>query len=145
MQAKRLLKLADWLDEQSTKPDAPKFNLSFFGRRRANIDNTEANQCGTVACALGGAAVAGIFKHQGLRAEWTGFDAKSLKVFVNDANEGRYTGLSVSMPLFDISIEDSYFLFFPGVNYQGKQTNGKRGQRNVAKMIRKFVEHGGRF
>jgi hypothetical protein len=59
MKAKRLLRLADWLDRiAKTPPKTREFNLFYWKQNRA---------CGTVCCAVGEASLIPEFKKAGLK------------------------------------------------------------------------------
>lgn len=146
MHKRRLLKLADWLEAQADarKPDF-QFNLRMFGR----FAKTAAPlTCGTTACALGGAALAGLFKRQGLSFQidtsyiWRHHDEHNIHVIHTDQNGRRSLNFNAAQKLFGITKQEALHLFCPGEQHTGV-TDGKRGARNVAKMIREFVEAGG--
>lgn len=138
MYERRLLKLADWLDAQAVKPDFD-FDLDRFGMLEHGKSELT---CGTVACALGGAALSGLFKNEGLS-----FTSSGIFVSVRyTSRSGKvYFRYEAGAKLSGISYDAAQHLFYPGLNYtrHRQKLTGPRGARNVAKMIRKFVASGG--
>lgn len=66
---KKLIEIADFLEHfEERKPGKLKFNYRYFGKHTEKDHPPEGlNYCGTTACALGAAAIAGV---AGLKARW---------------------------------------------------------------------------
>jgi hypothetical protein len=128
MNKKRLLKLADLLEADADNSKGVKFDMEDWV---VMTNPKKPISCGTVACAMGLAALSGAFKRAGLGykidREW------GIEVTMHGAG----SGIKSAAELFDISFDEAEYLF---VEQTGK---GARGERKIAKLLRKFVQRGG--
>jgi hypothetical protein len=144
MHKKRLLKLADLVEQSVEKSHGRKgfqFDMNYWGY----VDDGKKPEfsCGTSACMMGVAALSGQFARQGLRyrVEETWL-AREIRLSMKSGTSG---GIEVGEELFDLTNEESQFLFYPEKWPEHAPRSGKRGARYAAKRVRKFVEHGGIF
>lgn len=136
MNKKRLLKLADLLEQDAKNKKGIKFDMRTWGM--AVDEETVGHSCGTVACAMGLAVVSGIFKEDGLcNAYGEVHLGKTFATHIMPKFAG-HTGFDAAALLFGIHIQDAHHLFSDGA-YEGEVT-GAKGERRVAERIRKFVE-----
>jgi hypothetical protein len=138
MNTERLLKLADLLEADAENEKGIKFDLGMWGE---STEQEPSQSCGTTACAMGLAAISGVFAHAGLACNWdylghvNGAPLRTMKITFN----GRIGGVSAGASLFEISHEQSAWLFMP-MNYgHGTPIQGAPGERAVANRIRDFV------
>jgi hypothetical protein len=131
MNKRRLLKLADLLEEDAANKKGIKFDLGLWGASDED-DAPVSVSCGTTACAMGLAVVSGAFKRAGLTNYYGDSGDRICPVF-----EG-YDGFEAAQRLFKISQDQSFFLFDQS-QYPIGSTSGARGERYVAKRIRDFV------
>lgn len=138
MNKRRLLKLADLLEADAKNKNGIQFNLGTWGLPSSGSKADPGVNCGTMACALGLAALSGKFKRAGLSfsAEPSIFHGKKRWVLAicHRKNVGSYAASS----LFEIPINTAEWLFLPS-HYRGGPITGKQGERRVAKRIRDFV------
>jgi hypothetical protein len=128
---RRLLKLADLLETDAKNRKGIRFDLSTWGNVEAA--DKPVLSCNTTACAMGLAAISGIFKKQGLDYELT--PSGNIAIHV----KGAYGGFSAAAELFSISHDESDWLFdYPSYGEAATLT-GAKGERMVAKRIRDFV------
>jgi len=132
---RRLLKLADMLEADAKNKKGIKFDIGTVGH--TNDDDVKPSlSCGTTACAMGLAAISGKFKRAGLSY----FCEKGSSGFILETTmygkEITYTEAAVQ--LFDISYQEAYLLFYPGY-YPEDKSEGAKGEREVAKRIRRLV------
>jgi len=140
---RRLLKLADVLDADAKNKKGIKFNLFLWGRV---TDESDVVSCGTTACAAGLAAISGVFAKQGLsyrvRKDQMS-DQFDLRITLNGRcrNGPTYDGSFLNIKrFFGLSVTEAEFIFTPRpYNEAGLPTEGAKGERAVAKRIRKFV------
>jgi hypothetical protein len=143
-QPKRLLKLADLLEEDADNPNGMKFNMGVWGKTK--VDGKLGVDCGTQGCAMGLAALSGIFKRQGLRYRYEqtydpttpwNHDAKEiLEMAIFHVDHPEDDELIAAAYLFGITMQDADYLFTP----DGKNpTTGKKAERRTAQKIREFV------
>lgn len=140
MNKKRLLKLADLLEADAKNKKGIKFDIYTLGRASQywddNGDRIEfdaAIDCGTIACAMGLAAISGEFKRAGLSYRID--DQHIVTTF-----KGRKMEFDLAAKrLFDISLREAEFLFTPAP-YPENKREGAAGERFVAKRIRDLVE-----
>lgn len=132
MNKRRLLKLADLLDEDAENKKGVKFDLAPV-LRKADGESYEGSElptwdCGTTACALGLWALSGKFR-----------DVSVVQITNKEfwPQYKSFVGRSAAEEYFEISEPQSRWLFLPS-GYQGV-TTGSRGERAVAKRIRDFV------
>lgn len=130
MNKRRLLKLAELLDEDAKNKKGIQFNLMSWGRIG---DENRPISCGTYGCAMGLAVVSGAFSREGLRPPdtWGGL-APRLRT-----NGRTYSGYLAAQKLFDIKPKEAEFLFSAN-SYEGR-INGAIAERRVAKRIRSFI------
>lgn len=132
MNKERLLKLSELLEKDANNPRGVKFDLSNWGLVG---DETKLLTCRTTACAMGLAAISGVFAKDGLsyRITTSGF----IVVHINDSRNVGVDGFEAAEILFGIDYDTAAWLFdTPG--YSSVAT-GARGERKVAKRIRDFV------
>lgn len=127
MKKERLLKLADLLEADAKNKTGLRFDMGNWG---TITDPTKPVSCGTTACAMGLAALSGAFKRAGLGYRISG---EQLLITMHD----RVDAMEAAEKLFGISYEEAEYLF---IDTAGE---GARGERAVAKQIRKFVARGG--
>lgn len=149
MNKRRLLKLADLLEADASNRKGLKFDLGVVAEPSDLKSKAPAVDCGTTACAMGLAAVSKVFKRAGLGfkvGEFKDSDDESgwratwyLKMTMHGTTCG-YDDAAVA--LFDISETEANFLFNPG-SYDDPTPKGAKGERFVARRIRKFVDKGG--
>lgn len=142
MKTRRLLKLADMLEADAKNKRGMRFDLATVVGATGSLvvvpDNYKPGpDCGTTGCAMGLAAVSGAFKRAGLSC-LLDKDYKTISITLHGA-ECDYDDAAVEV--FDISLYEAHYLFSPE-NYLDHQ-RGARGERTVAKRIRKFVDAGG--
>lgn len=128
-----LLKLADLLEADAVNPEGIKFDLAVWADlTHPNWSDKIPMDCGTKACALGLAAISGIFEGEGLTMG---------PVFPTLLKDGtRYTGYHAATHLFELTendMADSVYLFSPSA-YSGDIT-GAPAELQVAKRIRDLV------
>lgn len=123
MNKRRLLKLANLLEADAKNKTGIQFDMSTWG---VVHDKEKPMSCGTMACAMGLAALSGKFKRAGL-----GYSTRGSILHVT--MDGRGDGVRSACRLFEISLEEAEQLFIwpAGV--------GSQGERAAAKRIRKFV------
>lgn len=132
----RLLNVATFLD---TVPDN-RFN--YRGWVGPDWKGMQDLSCGTTACALGWAATMPEFQALGVRLLRTASNYGFVG-FEND-NPNDYFW-NVTKKIFDLSLEESRFLFLPNVNFVGMENSKYHGEDATAKMvadhIRAFVDY----
>jgi hypothetical protein len=126
MNKRKLLKLADLLEEDAEKKYGIKFDLRTWG----SVGNKERPlSCRTHACAMGLAALSGKFGiSYKLYSGCVSFDIKRY---------GSASGYGAAVDVFDIDISTAQWLFGSN-NYRLKR--GARAELQVARRIRKFVK-----
>lgn len=152
MNKRRLLKLADLLEADASNRKGLRFDLGVVAEPSDRKSKAPAVDCGTTACAMGLAAVSKVFKRAGLgfkvgefkdnddESGWGATGHWYLKMTMHGTTCG-YDDAAVA--LFDISETEADFLFNPG-SYGDPTPRGAKGERIVARRIRKFVEKGGK-
>ena len=137
MNKKRLLKLADLLEADANNPEGAKFDIRKWG----NGKGEPTVSCGTKVCAMGLAAVSGVFKKQGLTCKVERYrdlkDGFVINIGFKGENDWYTDGFIAAQRLFEITSTESDFLFSDS-SYSGR-TTGRRGELYVAKRIRDFV------
>lgn len=133
---RRLLKLADLLEEDAKDKHGLKFDMTDWG---SGVDKAKPVSCGTTACAMGLAGLSGAFKRAGLKVEFTGNEEAFWLDFSFEGPTGSFVGpYNSGKALFDLTSQEADFLFMPEFYPEGKQI-GAKGERYVAKRIRDFV------
>jgi hypothetical protein len=126
MNKRRLLKLAALLEADAKNKNGIKFDMCDWG----TVKNPDATMsCGTSACAMGLAALSGVFKRAGLRG---GVKSGAIHFYWHDYPVG---GLYAAQKLFDIDRLTAMELFLPGDG----RIYGAAAERAKAKQIRKLV------
>ena len=137
---KRLLKVADLLDNDAKNKKSVRFDLDVIVAHSRlylqdgtdkwlTIDKPELN-CGTTACAIGLVCISGLFK--------------DFSFIINHYNSiqpvyKEYQGFyNATQVFFDINENEVEYLFTPST-YNKSEKKGARGERAVAKRIRQFV------
>lgn len=140
MKNKRLLKLADLLDEDAKNKKGIKFDMYQWGRVK-NADHPVS--CGTHACALGFAALTGKFKGLGASISPDGRVRFKLDDILVEPDE-------VSKEIFGLT-EDQFKYLFIGSAYLENEKfgvagmEGAKAERRVAKRIRRLVKNNGKI
>lgn len=144
MKKQRLLKLADLMDtiadgKKRKKENLPIFCMPVFGAVR---EGDKPLSCRTQACALGSAAISGIFKRQGLSFT---LDGNDINVTLKQKIGPPVQNFEAAVELFDLSHSEVFALFSDSALYDENRPlpDGVRGARKVAKVIREFVARGG--
>jgi hypothetical protein len=146
MKAQRLLKLADLLEQDAKNKKGVKFDLHSWGQV---TDKDEPLSCGTVCCAVGLAAVSGVFKRAGLGYRLTG-DWSGNKTLIDVTYKGRCRSTAIAsgsfvsaMKFFDLTQREASYLFVEASYHEDDiVTTHAAGERAVAKRIRQFVAKG---
>lgn len=154
MQKQRLLKLADALEANAKNKKGVKFDLRAWGYKADGattdrfgdlmIENSFKTKeevkldCHTAACAVGYAAISGLFKRQGLGFAIHG--GETIEPIFKKGFRRKY-GWDAVMTLFDIEYDDAEYLFSADSYNEDEQTEAK-GERAVAKRIREYVKTG---
>ncbi len=127
MNKRRLLRFAKLLEDDAKNDTGIKFNMSLWGK----VENRrEPLSCGTQACAMGLAALSGVFEKAGLDYQFRQ-DGKINFLWKGSPTNGYYAGAE----LFGLSDEQAGKLFTPnGVNQQGA-----KAERAKARQIRRMV------
>jgi len=130
---RRLLKLADMLEADAKNKKGMKFDIGTVGY---TCDETTKPtlSCGTTACAMGLAAISGKFKRAGLSYSFQG-DHMSISTTMYGTV---VSYIDAAIQLFDISFLEAGLLFSPG-HYPDDKSEGAKGEREVAKRIRRLV------
>lgn len=136
MNKARLLKLADLLETDANKKTGIKFDMGTWGETAGKNPKVS---CGTRACAMGLAAISGVFKRQGLNYYVDYYEVfNTADVMIGFGRDKICGGFDAAMKLFDIDEDASQFLF-NDASYEKYQQTGKRAELAVAKRIRDFV------
>jgi len=134
MNATRLLKLADFLDQLPRQ----KFDFARIAHEghKSMRDALKAgkHRCGTVACAIGWTPV--VFPRL---VRWVTLNIGSRDLDVCLRSDDDSIDFDAAAQIFDIEYDDACFLFDPGDSRLGDGATPKQ----VAKHIRKFVKRGG--
>lgn len=143
MNKKRLLKLAKLLEKDADNEKGIKFDLAqwaapseqdTFGKKKKVVPVS----CETTACAVGLACISGAFKDEGLKHSYvTGYSEGWILV----PKFGTERNFDAVISFFDITRHEADYLFSRDY-YPESKTKGAKGERYVAKRIRKFVETG---
>lgn len=159
----RLLRLADLLEADAANPTGIKFNIGTWAAKDGydadafSMDNVEFQfdlgqktipvDCNTVACAVGLAAISGVFAAEGLGWELRD-QGEAHKGVLVPTFEGK-NNFDAVQDFFDIDYRSVYHLFTsegyedrPDVE-DGKLPLGAAGELIVAKQIREFVANDG--
>lgn len=141
MQKRRLLKLAAMLQADAKNKKGIQFNIDTLGRPSEPARLFEKGRiipldCGTTACAMGLAALSGKFERAGLsylvNNHWI-----SQQILMKW--KGRLLDYDKSaMKLFNITLEQAYYLFSPWTYPKTKKT-GAAGEREVVRRIKRIV------
>lgn len=142
MNKERLLKLAELLEADAAKPDGIKFDLDVWAipaevlnapfKRPHFKSSIIPLDCGTTACAVGLAAISGVFKDEGLA--YTLDNGDLLPTF------GHKVGFCAAEAFFELTFDQGNNLF-SSEGYTGS-TRGAKGELKVAAKIREFVANG---
>jgi hypothetical protein len=133
---RRLLKLADMLEADAKNKKGIKFDIGTVGY---TCDETTKPtlSCGTTACAMGLAAISGKFKRAGLSYSFQENNPEGVHISTTMyGTEVSY--IDAAIQLFDISFLEAGLLFSPG-HYPDDKSEGAKGEREVAKRIRRLV------
>lgn len=127
MHKRRLLKLADLLEADAKNKKGIRFDLLSWGHVN---DPDEVLSCDTTACAMGLAAVSGVFRRQGLKC-------RIRKGVINIGFGRSWDAMKATQRIFQITRDDTHDLFITAWNLPA--ISGAEGERAVAKRIRDFV------
>jgi hypothetical protein len=127
MNEQRLLKLANLLEENANNPKGMRFDLT---RWVYSAGKEPAVDCGTTGCAMGLAAISGIFKEDGINLYIEGTGVALYK------HGYIYHGFAAAAALFDIEVFAAIKLFSQD---QYKVFRGSEAELAVAARIRAFV------
>lgn len=143
MNAERLLRLAAGLKANAANPTGMKFDLWHWGSFPANQPQPDIT-CNTVGCAVGFAAVSGIFKKEGLGYKILSgqgiFDESIILPTYKDSE-----GWQAVNDFFDIEYVDSMKLFSTysyapeGEDPRDEDTKGAEAELKVARRIEEYV------
>lgn len=132
MHVERLRKLEQLLRDDAKNEKGVKFNLAVWASpsqttpglggyaREKWVDKVEPSvSCGTTACALGLAAISGVFKDEGL--DYRVYEAGSevdengvkRQLFILEPDHGGHSGFEAGQSFFDLTYSQSHFLFDP--------------------------------
>ena len=138
MNKRRLLKLADLLEENARNKKGMQFDINFVGKASSfEAGYTVGVNCGTTGCAMGLAAISGAFKRAGLSYRID--DGWNSARWIDTKWKGRILDFDhAAMRLFGIDNAMATFLFTPSYYPYGKR-RGAAAERFVAKRIRKLV------
>lgn len=141
MNKRRLLKLADMLEADAKNKKGIRFDISTVAAKADNEGlrgwrefaegETPALNCGTVACAMGLAAISGAFKRAGMSYH---INRSGLYVTFN----GDWDFYAAGRGVFGLTDDEIDWLFMPS-GYDGPTPKGADGERVVAKRLRDFV------
>lgn len=147
MNKNRLLRLAELLEADAVQPNGIKFDLNVWAVPDG-FDNLASDHgpysertkiipvdCGTVACAMGLAAISGVFKDEGLT--YTIESNGSLYPEYDNAQ-----GFGAAAKFFEIRYSDATMLFSRDGYSEYMNMRGAVGERVVAAIIREFVATG---
>ena len=130
MKTDLLLKLADLLEADANNPHGVRFNLGTWITTSKGA--APEMSCGTQACAMGLAAISGIFKDEGLT-----YDHGDVQLITSHGL--RYSGFFAAARLFKIDVTAAIKLFSPDA-YDVR--HGIKAELAVAERIRKGVATG---
>lgn len=133
MNKRRLLKLADLLDENAKNKKGIRYN---HGRWGTIANENEPVSCGTQACALGLAAISGAFRRNGL-----GYKVNDTGWVSFTIDKAPHNPLYAANKIFDVD-ERLYDRIFvnPPRNTKGVLVEvGAQAEKAVARNIRKIV------
>jgi|SRR5882724_3271763 len=147
MRTDRLLKLANLLETDATNPQGVKFDLNGWAKPAYMSWSTEEDfydrqtetvpvNCGTSACALGLAAISGIFKDEGFS-----FTISPIGILVPFFKDVTTMGFDAAEEFFEITTHQSYQIFDPNYYPEAEKT-GSIGELAVAARIRTLVAEG---
>ena len=129
MRTDLLLQLADLLESNSNNPKGAKFYFMDFGFTEEE-GVAPGLDCGTTACAVGLAAISGLFPR-------LGFAHDAHEYTINITLDGVHEdGFKAAQEAFEISYDDSCFLF---ANVPLKTQRGADAERELAQVIRWFA------
>lgn len=147
---KRLLKLADLLLADAKNKKGIKFDLGCVVRSDYDPATDKwapiTVSCGTMACAMGLAAISDTFKREGVRWHQQARDIKtSMKVKTSRGHKMVYGWHDVARHLFGLHTYEVNWLFTTdGYNDENLPTSEAAGERAVAKRI-KALANGKKF
>lgn len=139
MQKRRLLKLADLLNENAKNATGAKYYHGHWGRVE---DRDNLMSCGTTACALGLAAISGAFKKAGL-----GFKMPHEGAYIDFTFKGRLVRpVTAAKKTFGVSENQFSEIFCSSpIDSRGYKLNvGADAEKAVARKIKRIVKHASR-
>jgi hypothetical protein len=136
-----LLKLADLLEADANNPHGVRFNLGTW--ITTSKGSAPEMSCGTQACAMGLAAISGIFKDEGLT--YRRFAGSQL-IPVLTKNGDFFEGFVAATNLFEFPDNGPWpsysSLLFDPEYYPTEGKAGREAELKVADRIRKLVNDG---
>lgn len=123
-----------FFNEQECAGEKVEFNLSVWKAEKGSVFHTRQGiktACGTVACALGSAALYPPFMKEGLGIAKTSYRATPV---YNDK-----TGFDAGAEFFGIDLRESTYLFAPS-RYKKDEPNSKDVARRVKILIKRYEE-----
>jgi hypothetical protein len=133
---RRLLKLAALLLADAKNKKGIKFDIGTVGRVADSTKEEVPLDCGTTACAMGLAAISGVFKKQGLTARFYPEESNQLWCAWN----GRIRDYDrTAISLFGITQDQANYLFSPW-SYPFNRRIGAAGEKEVVRRIHRVVE-----
>lgn len=134
MNKKRLLKLADFLDQLPRQ----KFDFTVIGRLgtkpMAEALKARKESCGTVGCAMGW--MPAVFPRL---TRWVPLDSKNVSIALRRDGPPLEYDWAVAGIVFGLPLEETIYLFDPTTSDLGRGATPKQ----VARHIRAFVKRGG--
>ena len=131
---KRLLRLAAKLREDAENPEGMKFDINHWGSTR-DKEHGLALSCGTTGCAMGLAAISGIFKRAGLGIDGLTAPGEPLTFIWRFTMNGEpREGWEAAAQLFGIELKQAQYLFYAG-HYPSAKRKGRAGELAVAERI----------
>lgn len=141
MNKRRLLKLAAMLEADAKKKTGISFNLSTVVQTDEPVSRKVKLNCGTQACAMGLAAISGVFVYCGLSYRLNP-DFCGAAAIVTTVNGKSLDYDLAAMATFDLTERQAGFLFTPSDYPDGMSLRGHDAELYVAKRIRNFVKTG---
>lgn len=136
---RRLLKLADLLLENAKNEEGVKFDIGMvceLNWEQPACFNPKAPvelNCNTTACAMGLASISGAFK----RSAKLSYKIEGLQIW--NTIHGRIVNFEIAaMRVFGVTKKEALWLFGP-VSYPSDLKRGAKGEREVARRIKRIV------
>lgn len=136
----QIKKLADLLRRDARNRKGLKFHMGTWGRRR-NFQKPMGLNCNTTACAMGAAALSGIFAEQGLTGEayvYVGAEGRSEGSNIDFKWHGRTASnpISLAQRLFGFTYDEAAALFTGNLS---KFQRGAKAELEMASTLSKIA------